>query len=210
MRKLVLSAAVAVLGIVGMNAQNLNTEALQLGVRAGLNMSTLNGDMPAGVDTKSLTGFHVGLFTEIPVAPRFSIQPEVIYSEQGTTLESSISGINAEADIKTQYVNVPILAKVYVAEGFNIQAGPQIGFLTGAELQASGIDDIDIKDDMKGTDFGLLLGAGYKLPMGLTIDARYNLGLSNTLDDNSEAFEDLGTDQNWRNGVFQVGLGYQF
>ncbi len=210
MRKLVLSAAVAVLGIVGMNAQNLNTEALQLGVRAGLNMSTLNGDMPAGVDTKSLTGFHVGLFTEIPVAPRFSIQPEVIYSEQGTTFESSISGVNAEADIKTQYVNVPILAKVYVAEGFNIQAGPQIGFLTGAELQSSGIDDIDIKDDMKGTDFGLLLGAGYKLPMGLTIDARYNLGLSNTLDDNSETFEDLGTDQNWRNGVFQVGLGYQF
>lgn len=210
MRKLVLSAAVAVLGIVGMNAQNLNTEALQLGVRAGLNMSTLNGDMPAGVDTKSLTGFHVGLFTEIPVAPRFSIQPEVIYSEQGTTFESSISGVNAEADIKTQYVNVPILAKVYVAEGFNIQAGPQIGFLTGAEFQSSGIDDIDIKDDMKGTDFGLLLGAGYKLPMGLTIDARYNLGLSNTLDDNSETFEDLGTDQNWRNGVFQVGLGYQF
>lgn len=210
MKKLVLSAAVAVFGIMGMNAQNLNTEALQLGVRGGVNLSTLNGDTPAGVETENLTGFHIGLFTEIPVAPRFSVQPEVIYSEQGTTFKSDFAGVSAESDLRTQYLNVPILAKVYVANGFNIQAGPQIGFLTGAEMQMDGMDDIDVKDELKSTDFGLLLGAGYKLPMGLTIDARYNLGLSNTFDGDADAFEDLGSDQDWKNGVFQIGLGFQF
>ena len=203
MKKLILSAAVAVLGVVGMNAQNVNTEALQLGVRAGLNMANLNGDIPAGIKTKSLTGFHVGLFTEFPVAPKFSVQPEVIYSEQGAKLESSIEGINTSADMKLQYINVPILAKYYIADGFNLQAGPQIGFLTGAKIKGDG-DEIDIKDDLKGTDFGLLLGAGYKMPMGLTIDARYNLGFSNIYDDNE--LDDIKL----KNGVFQVGLGYQF
>lgn len=206
MRKLVLSAAAAVLGIMGVDAQNANTEALQLGVRAGYNLSNLSGDLADEIDTKSLSGFHIGLFTEFPVAPRFSIQPEVMYSTQGAKFE----GLGSEATLRTQYLNVPVLAKFYVAEGFNLQAGPQIGFLTGAEYQVDGADDIDVSDNMKGTDFGLLFGAGYKVAQGVTIDARYNMGLSNTLDDDANVDEGIGTDQEWKNGVFQVGIGYQF
>ena len=206
MRKLVLSAAAAVLGIMGVDAQNANTEALQLGVRAGYNLSNLSGDLADEIDTKSLSGFHIGLFTEFPVAPRFSIQPEVMYSTQGAKFE----GLGSEATLRTQYLNVPVLAKFYVAEGFNLQAGPQIGFLTGAEYQMDGADDIDVSDNMKGTDFGLLFGAGYKVAQGVTIDARYNMGLSNTLDEDANFDEGVGTDQEWKNGVFQVGIGYQF
>lgn len=206
MRKLVLSAAAAVLGIMGVDAQNANTEALQLGVRAGYNLSNLSGDLADEIDTKSLSGFHIGLFTEFPVAPRFSIQPEVMYSTQGAKFE----GLGSEATLRTQYLNVPVLAKFYVAEGFNLQAGPQIGFLTGAEYQVDGADDIDVSDNMKGTDFGLLFGVGYKVAQGVTIDARYNMGLSNTLDEDANVDEGIGTDQEWKNGVFQVGIGYQF
>lgn len=206
MKKLVLSAAAAVLGIMGVDAQNANTEALQLGVRAGYNLSNLSGDLADEIDTKSLSGFHIGLFTEFPVAPRFSIQPEVMYSTQGAKFE----GMGSEATLRTQYLNVPVLAKFYVAEGFNLQAGPQIGFLTGAEYQVDGADDIDVSDNMKGTDFGLLFGAGYKVAQGVTIDARYNMGLSNTLDEDANVDEGVGTDQEWKNGVFQIGIGYQF
>ena len=190
----------------GVDAQNANTEALQLGVRAGYNLSNLSGDLADEIDTKSLSGFHIGLFTEFPVAPRFSIQPEVMYSTQGAKFE----GLGSEATLRTQYLNVPVLAKFYVAEGFNLQAGPQIGFLTGAEYQMDGADDIDVSDNMKGTDFGLLFGAGYKVAQGVTIDARYNMGLSNTLDEDANVDEGVGTDQEWKNGVFQVGIGYQF
>lgn len=206
MKKLVLTAAAAVLGIMSVNAQNADIEALQLGVRAGYNMSNLNGDMADEFDSKSLSGFHIGLFTEFPLAPRFSIQPEVIYSTQGAKFESAFG----DADLRTQYLNVPVLAKVYLADGFNIQAGPQIGFLTGAEWQIDGADDIDVSDDLKGTDFGLLFGAGYKLAQGVTIDARYNLGLSNIYDDEQGAFDNIDADNEWKNGVFQIGIGYQF
>lgn len=206
MKKLVLSAAVAVMAIAGVNAQNNDTEALQIGVRAGYNLSNLNGDMAEDMDTKSLSGYHIGLFTEFPVAPRFSIQPEVIYSTQGAKFEA----FGQDADLRTQYLNVPVLAKFYVADGFNLQAGPQIGFLTGAEWQADGIDDVDVSDNLKGTDFGLLLGAGYKVAQGVTIDARYNMGLSNTFDEDADWGENISSDNEWKNGVFQIGIGYQF
>ena len=206
MKKLVLSAAVAVMAIAGVNAQNNDIEALQIGVRAGYNLSNLNGDMAEDMDTKSLSGYHIGLFTEFPVAPRFSIQPEVIYSTQGAKFEA----FGQDADLRTQYLNVPVLAKFYVADGFNLQAGPQIGFLTGAEWQADGIDDVDVSDNLKGTDFGLLLGAGYKVAQGVTIDARYNMGLSNTFDEDADWGENISSDNEWKNGVFQIGIGYQF
>ncbi|MDO5655395.1 MAG: porin family protein [Flavobacteriaceae bacterium] len=206
MKKLVLSAAIAIFGLMSVEAQNVNTEALQLGVRAGYNLSNLNGDKIQGVDTKSLSGFHIGLFTEFPVAPRFSIQPEVIYSTQGSKFEA----LGKEADLRLQYINVPVLAKVYLANGFNLQAGPQIGFLTGADWKEDGANDVDATDYLKGTDFGLLLGAGYKLAQGVTIDARYNMGLSNITDEDASWDENVGINQDWKNGVFQIGIGYQF
>ena len=62
------------------------------------------------------------------------------------------------------------MAKYYVAEGFSLEAGPQIGFLMSAKMKAeSGGDseEIDVKDDLKSIDFGINFGAGYKLENGL-------------------------------------------
>ena len=59
----------------------------------------------------------------------------------------------------------------------------------------------DIKDEMKKSDISAGLGAGWDLPFGLTVDARYNLGLSK-LYDGSDAPEA-------KNQVFQFSLGYK-
>ena len=120
------------------------------------------------------------------------------------------SFLDANPEIRTQYINVPVLAKFYIADGFNLQAGPQIGFLTGADLKGEDGNKVDISDSIKSTDFGILLGAGYKMPMGLTIDARYNLGLSNIYDGATDEVGGLSSNDKLKNGVFQVGLGYQF
>ncbi|MGQ1928225.1 porin family protein [Ornithobacterium rhinotracheale] len=211
MKKLVLTAAIAFSGIVGLNAQSM--ESLQIGARAGYNYSTLRGDTAKDTDVKGLSGYNVGLFVEVPVTERFSIQPEVLYSTQGAKWE----GLgNSELKLKTQYINVPVLAKVYVADGFNIQAGPQFGFKTGAKWEYEGnlfntSKEID-KDAISGFDFGLVFGAGYKTPIGVTIDARYNLGLTNVFDKDNDSFKTLkiSPDNDFKNGVFTVGLGYQF
>jgi hypothetical protein len=61
---------------------------------------------------------------------------------------------------------------------FNLHAGPQFGMLLSAKQECDGNSE-DIKDGLKGLDFGLGIGAGVDLPMGLGFSARYVAGLSN-------------------------------
>jgi hypothetical protein len=60
----------------------------------------------------------------------------------------------------------------------------------------------DVKDDLKKTDFSLALGVGWDLPFGLSIDGRYNWGLS----DNNE----INTGSSVKNQVWQFSIGYKF
>lgn len=203
MKKLVLSAAVAVLGLVGVDAQ-ISMESVEVGARAGYNYSTLLGDQADDLDIKGKSGYHIDLFAEVPISERFSVQPEVSYSAQGAKLKL----ITGEATLKTQNINIPVLAKVYIADGFNVQAGPQLGINTGSKLEYDGSlvnTSGELGDDALSTvNFGLVFGAGYKMAEGVTIDARYNLGLTNAFN------EDILAMDKARNGVFQIGVGYQF
>lgn len=89
------------------------------------------------------------------------------------------------------------MLKYYIVDGFNVQAGPQIGFLVDAE----GGDT----DGLKSTNFVLNFGAAYELPAGFFVDARYNLGLSNIAEE-EPGFEDISL----KTKGFQLGVGYRF
>jgi hypothetical protein len=93
---------------------------INFGAKAGLNLATLTGDVQ-GEETK--TGFHIGGMAEISLNDKFSVQPELLFSTQGTDSEFGDDGINLS------YINLPVMAKYYVTEGLSIEAGPQIGFL---------------------------------------------------------------------------------
>lgn len=170
----------------------------RIGAKAGVNFSDITGD---DVDSfKGLTSFHLGGVVEIPISDGFSFQPELLYSAQGSDYEeSSFSG-----SVKADYLNVPLLAKIYVGEGLSVEAGPQVGFLMSAKDEYDGGDE-DIKDFLKSTDFGVNLGLGYRLESGLNFGARYNLGLSNVNDS-----PDLDGGAEYKNGVIQVSVGYFF
>ena len=116
MKKLFLVAAIAVFGFTSANAQEVN-----FGAKAGVNMATITGDDVD--DTKSKTSFHIGAVAEIAISDKFSVQPELLYSAQGTKADEG------DEELKIDYINLPIIAKYYVAEGFSIEAGHQVGFL---------------------------------------------------------------------------------
>ncbi len=197
---------IAVLGFTA-NAQNV-----KFGVKAGVNFATLSGDVE---DVNSRTTFHFGGVVEISISEKFSVQPELLYSSQGAKSEftETFEGVTVSAnqEIKLDYINVPIMAKYYVSDGFSIEAGPQVSFLTSAKLDydftydgstESGSEDF--KDFTKGIDFGLGFGVGYKMGSGLNFGARYNLGLSNINDDPDDP------ESNIKNNVFQFSVGYNF
>ena len=163
---------------------------VKFGPKAGLNIASLTED-----NTKSLTGFHVGGFAEIMISDKFAVQPEVLYSMQGAKADEGDGKINLD------YIAIPVMAKYFVAEGFSIEAGPQISFVTRAEMSGGG-ETVDVKDFTNSTDFGLNFGLGYSLPMGVMFSGRYNLGLSDTAKDNEGDAV--------KNGVFQLSVGYKF
>lgn len=195
MKKLFL-AVIAVLSLSYTQAQEV-----QFGAKAGVNFANLTGDVE---DSDMRTSFHLGAVAEIKINEKFSVQPELLYSSQGTTSKEKFEGISFESTIKLDYIAVPIMAKYYVAQGLSLEAGPQIGFLVAAESEFSAggeSETEDIKDELKSVDFGLNFGLGYKLDSGINFGARYNLGLSNIADDD---------DYELKNSVFQISVGYLF
>ncbi|WP_276372070.1 porin family protein [Chryseolinea sp. H1M3-3] len=167
-----------------------------IGIKGGPNFANINTDASAGENYNARTGFHLGAFALIK-GERVGFQPEVLFSQQGSKLKYS-----GNPDIKTNfsYMNIPLILKLYTIAGINLQVGPQIGFLTSAKQELP-TGTQDIKDDLKKTDISLALGVGWDLPFGLTIDGRYNWGLS---DINSGA-----APGSVKNQVWQFSVGYK-
>jgi opacity protein-like surface antigen len=187
-------------------AQQAYSQAgLAIGIKAGPNFANIDTKSTAGENYKNRTGFHGGAFVLIKVT-KIGIQPEIIFSQQGSKVE--INSQNFESNFS--YVNIPIILKLYTVAGINIQAGPQFGFITNAEmpiedqLNPGSYKVEDVKDKMKSSDFTVALGLGWDLPFGLTVDARYNLGLSKIYDEAPS-----NETENAKNQVFQLSLGYK-
>ena len=118
---------------------------IKFGVKAGLNLANLTGDV---TDSKMNTDFHGGGFVEVPVGKIFAVQPEILYSGQGA--KSSEDGTDFKLNLG--YLNVPVLFKYNNPSGFFAVTGPQIGFLLNAQAKA-GSDHQDVKSSFKSTDF---------------------------------------------------------
>jgi hypothetical protein len=174
-----------------------------LGLKGGLNFSKI--DPAAGTaNIDNATGFNAGIFALVKVA-MIGIQPEVLFSKQGS--EFTFDSENYEANF--DYINVPILLKFYLPLGLNIQAGPQFGFLTVADLKNTATSTTS-PDDVKNlfndkSDMAVAIGAGWDLPFGLTVDARYNIGLS----DMTFTPDGASSSMSFKNKVIQLSVGYK-
>ncbi|MBX3257521.1 MAG: PorT family protein [Chitinophagaceae bacterium] len=171
---------------------------IKFGIKAGANFSKFSGEDAKIEDLspKFRTGFAGGGFVNIGLNEMFSLQPELLYSMEGTTYKES----GEKATYKTDYINVPVLVQYNNPSGFYAETGPQIGYLVSAKIAYDG-NSVDIKDSFKKINFSWGLGAGYKLSNGLGIGARYNLGITKIADN---------TDANIKVGGFHVGLSYTF
>ena len=194
------------LGLVAISTTAVAQQEVKFGPKAGVNISNLSGMD----DSEMRIGFHVGAVAEIKFNDKLSIQPEVLYSTQGAKASTATPLGTIESEIKNDYINVPIMAKYYIVEGFSAELGPYVGFLMKSESEIGNFSG-DSKDAYKSVDFGLGVGLAYDMPMGFFVGARYNLGLSKANEDISAGNGNVTfqTDD-LKNGVIQVGVGYKF
>ena len=191
MKKLFTLVVVVVLMVVGAKAQ---TEIV-VGPKVGLNMTNISNS-----DKKNKLSFHVGGFAEFRFNDYFAIQPELVYSRQGA--RDKINGDKLK--LRANYLNIPVLAKLYVLDELSVDLGPEFGFALNAKAKYKD-GDTTVKHKMHDINtraVNFAIGLSYNWD-DFMFSARYNLGLSN-------AFDKDNYDGNNKNRVFQLSVGYRF
>ena len=151
-----------------------NAQDTRYGIKVGVDFASTKFIYANVSGTETKTGVYIGGFAEAEISEKFHLQPEILYV--------SLKDFNQ--------VQVLINAKYEIFDNIKIFSGPNLGFFTSAN-----------KNDA--VNVGLDFGVSYNLTENLSIDAKYNLGLTNFLklsDDNSSSK---------LNGLY-VGLGYRF
>lgn len=176
----------------------------QLGVKGGLNVANFN-DTDASADSRA--GIMAGLTYDfgVPMSP-ITIQPGVFYAQKGAKLSEG----NVEATTKLDYIEIPVVAKFnFILDNPmltpHVYFGPYLGFNINAEQEVSGGENsgtVDIDDAVKGTDFGVVVGAGADITR-FNVGVRYSAGLSDIAEDDS-------FDGDGKNGVFSIVVGIDF
>ncbi|MFH6995562.1 porin family protein [Flavobacterium sp. FlaQc-48] len=212
MKKYMLILCTLFLGVTVV-AQN---QQVKVGVKAGLNLANLTFDQ-SGLGSSGKTGFTTGVMIEIPMAKNFSLQPELLYSQQGSKTsfyDQDVTNSNYKSTIELNYLNIPLMLKYYIVKGFSVQAGPQIGILLKANnkyednfLGYENHETFNLKDYSTGIDTSVNFGLGYQFKDKFYTDVRYNVSYSNVFKDGDA---NHFIDGDMKNRVFQVTIGYFF
>lgn len=162
------------------------------GVRAGLNVSHLSN-----FDPESKAGFHAGTYVKVPVTEQIWLQPELMFSQKGSSTRLSNSPIyyNDLMDsfyrrrkLTLHYIDLLAPARLDITKGFHVLAGPGASFLvTSLYKYNNGPDSDDTYDfvDTRRVDFVLHAGAGYEFKNGLMLGVRGEKGFVSVFDNQS-------------------------
>lgn len=199
------------LGLITLSSAKAQQEYFEYGFKGGVNVSSINGDVPSSYESR--TAMHIGAFGIYKVLPKLGIQAELLYSEQGVSNEYTTLGTSISYDevLRTQYIQLPVMASYNLIENLWVEGGVQVGYLAKAEREIeevtedslgsvnSSTETIDENDSYESFDLGLAGGLRYKLNRNFMIQARYTQSLN---DINSEM---LG---NQFNGILSFSVGF--
>jgi hypothetical protein len=209
----VLSASLAVC------AQNTTTttRTTTFGIKAGVNLAEFRvHDYPAASEpsVNLKTSMHGGFFVNAPLGTGgFAVQPELLYSGQGskmnvpTTVGTVTNRTKYEQDLS--YITLPIMLQWKSAGGFYVETGPQPGYLIRGKQDGPDNTEMNNKDNFDNFDFAWGAGLGFASRMGLGIGARYNYGLTNTIEDGG-GNNSANDGPELKNSVIMIGLSWRF
>jgi hypothetical protein len=190
--KLVLLIALAVFSQVSFAQFNV-------GVKVGANLSKVDGK---SFKEEFRYGYNLGGFAIIGLGEKLAFQPEIIYNQLQTKVDSNFKNIYKNAfssftnkDIKLNYLSIPLLLNYkFIGNFLTLQAGPQFGILVDQQknLLENG------KQAFKKGDFSMVGGAQIKVSKVL-LSGRYVVGLNN--------INDIDNRDKWKYQVVQLSVG---
>lgn len=169
-----------------------------LGIKGGVNITKVNGE---AFRDEFRYGYHLGGFAELGLGGRLGIQPEVLWSQYQTRVDSSFSDVYQNSlkisnykDVKLNYLTIPILLNYKLGSFMSLQAGPQFGILLdqSKNLVENG------QAAFKNGDFAMVGGVQLHIAK-IRLQGRYFAGLNN--------ISDISDQNKWKNQGFQLSVG---
>ena len=202
----------------------------QVSFKAGVNIASLSNNAEFAdvdeVENTSVVGGQAGFAFDLGLSDLFTIQPELLWIQKGGK-----TGYTINEDIKYSsrtyynYVEVPVLAKLKFftesGSGVYLVAGPYAGLAFSGKNKTTltllgntttttrdiEFDNKDADERNRRLDWGISFGGGLKFGH-VYLDARYNLGINNLLDSDTNNSND---DKPYlRNRGLGLVLGYEF
>jgi hypothetical protein len=182
------------------NAQtSANGKTVGYGIRAGVNFANLTN-----TNASRRVGFMAGLYGNFLISnSKVSFQPEIFYTQKG--VKKDVQGTTGK--IRLDYIEIPLLLKYnFMTKGPvipGIYVGPYVGFNVKSDVAVSSANangSVDIGDNTKSTDFGIVVGGSVGFGH-INVGIRYGFGLVNV-------FKDESSDN--KNSVLSLTAGFGF
>lgn len=193
--------------------------------KVGVNLSKLtqsdlytvvpNTSQAAELKSRLRVGLAAGIDADYRLLDMLSLSVGAMYSQQGCKYKNE-EYLVKDMSIRLDYVNVPIMANIYVTRSLALKAGVQLGWIVNKSAKANLWEEVvntetgetkegytqhkfdDIADTFGGTDFGIPVGISYDID-DVNLDLRYVFGFHG----NSNALDGM------KNRVIQFTLGYR-
>ena len=170
-------------------------QKLKFGIAGGLNMAEVKFDEGQQVDIESTlkTAFNGGIYAQISLLKdKIILQPEIMYSAEGFVSKiddtDNMSSDEKEVETNLNFLSVPVTVIIKPTKFFNIQLGPEFGYLLKAVAKGD-VDKTTVTDFYNRPELGLNLGLGITIGGLVNVNLRYNKGLTKLFDGNTSELE---------------------
>ena len=215
--KKILTLAVAMATAAISMAQTPEEGTVTVRPEVGMTISTLSGDYcPDDYDIQPRISTTIGAEVDYQVNSWFGISGGITVSQLGAKLknctgcENGKSGHQYHSDfprnIKFDYLNVPLLANFYVANGLALKIGIQPAFVINAKWAG-----LNIKDYVDNFDIHVPFGISYEYS-NFILDARLSYDLTKVWKKGYERSYFSCTEEkevNDYNSWFSITIGYK-
>jgi hypothetical protein len=181
-----LSAFVAAVCVILLLPVGAAAQQVGGGVKGGVSL----GDVPnfdqllnfTGVTTSQRIGWAAGGFLMVRWENRFALQPEVLYTQKGVKFDVSEGSESGNVRVKTDFLDVPVLARYTVGKGVRgyVFGGPSFDFRMSAKVKTSVVgagSEEDVSSEVKSFEFALVVGGGVEFGP-ILLEARWSEGLT--------------------------------
>ncbi|MES2108329.1 MAG: porin family protein [Bacteroidota bacterium] len=176
---------------------------VRVGIAGGFNFADAVDSYNADYTTNGITAYHVGLTLDIPIVYPVSFAPEVLFSQKGYSAQTNDGNFTQ----RSNFIDVPLLAKFRLSPFFNFVVGPQVSFpISTTNTYDDGFNVVNREHYSTTNDRTVLdgvIGVGFDINPNVEIRARYTIDFQET-DDNAYYIP------GYRNEVFQLGIGFKF